>query len=184
MKLLSETKCRYMLIVVTILVLGMLAGAETSLWSVQRLRVAELEASCRTTEKELQEATLYVRRHPDPEKSLGDLKGQVGLLNLMMPPQADLAAFAGYLEQAAVASGVRLDALRPGAPTIKNGILAAPLEMALQGSYFSILMFLRKLEESPRQLTVSHFHIKAQQGMLETRMKLMVYSLAAGEYKK
>lgn len=170
------------IVMVLSLILGLLFMMETCLWSGLRGRMTELEERCRIEKQQLQEASAYVRSHPDPEKPLQEIRNQLKLFNQLLPAQPETAAFAAYLEQAAIAGGVRLVSLRPATTTVKQGLQATPVELVLQGKYFSSLTFLRKLEETTRQINVSSFDVKNREDTLEMHLTVLIYSLHS-EYK-
>ena len=169
---------RRMIVMLGAGVILVLVFAGLDWWSEQRFQIQELREKCRTQQLRLQEAECYGRDHPEPEKHLRDLQRQLALVRLQIPGQPEVGAFAAHLEQAAQASGVWMVALRPAPTVVKNGFQATDIELTIRGDYFSLLTFLRKMEETPRQSTVSGIDIRtgAETAQLESRLRLTVYS--------
>ena len=166
-----------------LIILVAVGAAELFVWSGLREKAAGLEEQHRVGKMRLQAVSEYARWHPEPEKPVREDREQLRLLQRMMPVQADTASFISHLEQMALSCGTRLLAVRPSAASSRNEILATPIEVALQGDYFSTLMFFRKLEATVRQLTYRRFEVQVREQQLETRFAVIIYS-TLGENKQ
>ncbi|SDE84354.1 type 4a pilus biogenesis protein PilO [Sporomusa acidovorans] len=142
----------------------------------QRIRISELFAAEQDIRQKNAVIQEFARKNPDTEKYLDEVRKRVSLVNVMIPDQTDLSSFLIQLEQAATACGLQLNEVKHGQIIIKTGYQEIPVEIMLRGSFAQTLAFLQKLETMARFNTVSHISIQSRQGVLESKLNLVIYS--------
>lgn len=142
----------------------------------QNLRIAELKVQCQAGGQQVQLIEAYAAAHPDIEHYLNELDGKIGQVSKILPDNNNIRDFLVQAEQAAKESSVRLSQIKPGQAVNKNGYREIPVEIAVKGSYFQILEFANKLENGPRFNTITNISMRAQQGILDNTVSVIIYS--------
>lgn len=146
--------------------------------------IDQVEESIATVESQTvtlrnQAAQLRQVRERAPEAA-----AELAAADVLVPRDAALPSLLRQLQQAADNAGVRLSSVSPGRPasreTTAGTVSAIQLTLTLQGSYFQIVDFARRLEDpmlSGRGLTWSALSMtRAEHPMLSVSMSATVFA--------
>lgn len=100
-----------------------------------------------------------------------------------VPDTAELPALLIQIEDISTKSGINLLSIKPSAPVQKDDFQEIPLELTIDGYFYSLLDFTYRLEKLPRIISVTSLDIK--EGALklpniETTVKASAYILTPG----
>ncbi len=96
---------------------------------------------------------------------------------------AELPAFLVQLEDIAGKSGIELMSIKPSNPVQKNDFQAVPLEIVIDGYFFSFLDFIYRVEKLPRIIDVTGIEItegKAKLPNIGVTVKANAYIITPG----
>ncbi len=118
------------------------------------------------------------------EKELSDREGRA---ERMLPRELGQGVFLQDLQHKALQSQVKLQKVAPAEARSVDGVQEMPVAIACSGSYFSVLDFLRRLQQSERLLSVHETRIEQQvqgkDGMLQCQLVVTAYAWSQDEAK-
>nr|WP_255319476.1 type 4a pilus biogenesis protein PilO [Dendrosporobacter quercicolus] len=117
----------------------------------------------------------FAGAHPDISQYEQELNAKLATVNLLLPDQPKISEFIVTVEQAARASGLELQQIKPLQPVKKTGYREIPLELTVQGTYFPTLDFLKKLEGLERFNSVVNMTVQAQTDQLTSDLRINIY---------
>ena len=151
-----------------------------SVWQPQQQRQAVLESRCRQVEERNRQIMMFTESHADGIQYLQELDQRNGQAAMLLPEQADIAAFLLELERSARDSGVQIAQVKPGLPIARNGYREITVEVQTNGSYFSLLDFVRRVEGAKRFAAVNKAAVHSQNGALASKLVLHIYCFGTG----
>lgn len=121
----------------------------------------------------------YSQEHPDMDKYLGELDNKAMLMTNLLPDHLDISSFLLLLDQSAQKTGVQLVSVKPGKTVSQKGRSETSVELVIHSDYKAMLAFFSELNNLPRFTNlVSVSTDLRQQGVLETKLIVAIYSLS------
>lgn len=122
------------------------------------------------------------------EKELSDREGRA---ERMLPRELGQGAFLQDLQHKALQSQVKLQKVAPAEVRLVDGVQEMPVAIACSGSYFSVLDFLRRLQQSERLLAIYETRIETRieqqlqgkDGTLQCQLVVTAYAWPQDEAK-
>ncbi|SMD06503.1 type 4a pilus biogenesis protein PilO [Sporomusa malonica] len=142
----------------------------------QNQRLADLTAQLQVEKQKLAIIQGFSRNHPDPATYLAELGKKSVQAEAMLPNQPDLGGLLSQIEQATKTCGLQLVEIKPASPLAKAGYREIPVEINIKGSFAQTADLLKKLEDIPRFNSLNHVIMNSRQGLLESKLVLIVYS--------
>lgn len=142
----------------------------------QNQRIADLTTQLQAEKQKLTILQGFSHTHPDPAAYLAELGKKSVMAEAMLPNQPDLAGLLSQVEQATKLCGLQLLEIKPAAPITKTGYREIPVEISIKGTFAQTADLLKKLEDIPRFNSLQHVSMNSRQGILESRLVLIVYS--------
>lgn len=143
----------------------------------QRALLAQLDGQYQAERRQVDTIEAYALAHPDAAKHLAELDARRVMVDRLLPASPGVSDFLVQVEKAARAGGVQLMHIRPAATVAKSGYQETPLEILVRGDFFQTVAFLRQLEDGTRFSAVSGLTMGMKQGMLESKLQVMIYNL-------
>ena len=164
-------------LVVLYLVLLLAAGfvLSTMVLLPQEQRIDALALQLKAEQQKVAVVESFILSNPDTGKHLSDLNLALQKVEKALPGSMDLSHFLQQLERDAKAAGVRLVNVKPSALADRAGYREMPIELTVEGSYYSTLSFLKKLEDGERFSLPASFLIQRKQDKLSTRLNLQIF---------
>lgn len=108
----------------------------------------------------------------------GDLAEQLAAARIQIPTTVDLEALLADLEEAATKSGVALNSITPGAPTVSSAgsLSALSLNLSATGSYFNLAEFVFELEHLDRLTRIDSISVAGSGAELSLQVGAFVYT--------
>ena len=118
------------------------------------------------------------------EKELSDREGRA---EHVLPRELGQGGFLQDLQHKALQSQVKLQKVAPAEVRSVDGVQEMPVAIACSGSYFSVLDFLRRLQQSERLLAIHETRIEQQvqgnEGTLQCQLVVTAYAWPQDEAK-
>lgn len=146
----------------------------------QREQVEQLRESHRLEGLRVRAVEEFILAHPRGEKYVVELAAQQQKVQQKLPDDLAMGQFLQELEQAAVQAAVQLRQIKPGATISKGGYRETPLEVQVRGNFFQLLTLVQKIEEMQRFSSITAMNIGVQNGLLDAKLTVAVYSFGAG----
>lgn len=143
----------------------------------QNLRVAELTTAKSDLEQKTAIIQEFAKENPDADMYLAQIEKRAIGADRKLPSSFAISDCLLQLEKAAADSGVRLSEFKPGQKISKAGYQELPVEITIKGTFVQTLAFLHKLENTERFVSVNSVNIKSRQGMLDSRLSIIIYSM-------
>ena len=125
--------------------------------------------------------------HGDMAAYAKELSDREGCAERMLPRELGQGAFLQDLQHKALQSQVKLQKVAPAEARSVDGVQEMPVAIACSGSYFSVLDFLRRLQQSERLLSIHETRIEQQvqgkDGMLQCQLVVTAYAWSQDETK-
>lgn len=90
-----------------------------------------------------------------------EIEAQLTQLQQKLPANPDLASFLDITTQIERDSQVSFVSVAPGDPTQAGSVATIPLTIVVEGGYFEVLEYLRRIEELPRLVVVDGISLTA-----------------------
>ena len=116
------------------------------------------------------------REHPDVEKYQMEIEMEEKRVDALLPDEMQTAVFLQELKAAADRTGMLLCELVPEEAEEENGLLAMPVKVNLQGDYFSLVRFLRSLQNGSRLMQIVAMDVSSKGDFLACRLRLKIFS--------
>lgn len=163
------------LYLVLVLALGMLLSS--LLLYPQEQRIRDIEVQLQMERQKLTTVEGFVLSHANPEQYLADMQKTQLKTELLLPNLLGIAKFVGQLEAAARTSGVKLAYVKPAATAAeKTGYREMPVELSVEGSFYGIMSFAKKLEDGERFCLPTAFLIQPKQNLLSAKINLQIFA--------
>ncbi len=114
--------------------------------------------------------------HPDVEQYQLEVEKELKHVGALLPDDMETAVFLQELKAAADRTGMVLCELAPEEPAEENGLLAMPVRVNLQGDYFSLVRFLRAVQNGSRLMQVAAMDVASKGDFLDCRLRLKIFS--------
>lgn len=125
--------------------------------------------------------------HGDMAAYAKELSDREGHAERMLPRELGQGDFLQDLQHKALQSQVKLQKVAPAEMRLVDGVQEMPVAIACSGSYFSVLDFLRRLQQSERLLSIHETRIEQQaqgkDGMLQCQLVVTAYAWSQDETK-
>jgi type IV pilus assembly protein PilO len=95
------------------------------------------------------------------EAQAPEIEAQLAELQQKLPANPDLASFLDITTQIERDSQVSFVSIAPGDPTQAGSVATVPLTIVVEGGYFEVLEYLRRIEELPRLVVVDGISLTA-----------------------
>jgi Tfp pilus assembly protein PilO len=120
-------------------------------------QVKKVQDQVTTAQAQTAKLTLQVNQLEDLASQASKIRAQLKALNIQVPPSADLPGLIRDLNNAADQAAVDLSVITPGSPAAatSNPVSVVPLQLTINGGYFSVEEFLYRLETLNRTAKVS-----------------------------
>lgn len=173
--LIKDVDRRYLvaLYLVLVLALGMLVSSV--LLYPQEVRGGELKLQLQQEQQKLATVENFILANPDTDKRLVELEQSLLRVEKSLPGSLDVSVFMGQLQRDAAATGVKLVNVKPSAMVDRAGYREMPIEVSVDGNYFAMLAFLKKLEDGERFSLPTGFLVQQKQEKLTTRLNLQIF---------
>ena len=142
----------------------------------QAVRLGELRAQYNIETRRVQVIEAFALANPEADKYLAELDQRVAQVNKMLPNDLDMSECLRQIEMAAKTGGVQLLQVKPSLAVNKKGYREAPVEIIIKGTFWETLKFLKTLEDGPRFNSVTSLAVHSDQGMLECKLVVAIYS--------
>lgn len=108
----------------------------------------------------------------------GELVQQLAAARVQIPATVDLEALLADLEGAALRSGVTLNSITPGVPTVSSAgsLSALSLNLSVTGPYFALAEFIFELEHLDRLTRIDTMSVAGSGGDLSLQVGAVVYT--------
>ena len=167
---------RYLVVLYLVLVGAVGVAVSSLILYPQELRILELERQILADRQKLNAVESFILAHPNTEQYLTELQRSQARTEFLLPSQIDVAKYVEQLEKDARASGVKLLNIKPSAAADKAGYREMPVELSVEGSFYSIMSFIKKMEDGERFSVPTAFLIQPKQNTLMARMNLQVFA--------
>jgi len=133
-------------------------------------------ASYQQEKQKLQVVEAYAIDHPNIDEHLAELDVKRASLDKLLPNSGNFTEYLLQVETAAKASGVKIIGVKPTQPVDKGQVNESMFEVVVRGTYFQTLDFVKRLDEGPRFNFVSAVAMRADQGVLESKLSILIYN--------
>lgn len=138
-------------VLVVLLSVLLIVGWWFLLWSPTSDEIEQVRAEVETTEQQTEQQRRRAAELRDVRERTPELEAAIVATRTLIPESADLPGLLRQLQLAADQSGVRVVSITPGQPSpIDVGgpeVSSIGLSLALQGTYFQVVDFVRRLED-------------------------------------
>ena len=114
--------------------------------------------------------------HPDVEKYQMEVEKELKHVGALLPDDMETAVFLQEMKTAADRTGMVLCELAPEEAAEENGLLAMPVRVTLQGDYFSLVRFLRVVQNGSRLMQVAARGVASKGDFLDCRLRFKMFS--------
>lgn len=142
--------------------------------AVQELE--EQEQSLHQMQEEYAALERLQEEHPDVEKYQLEVEMEKKRVAALLPDEMQTGVFLQELKAASDRTGMVLCELVPEEVQEENGLLAMPVRVNLQGDYFSLVRFLRALQNGSRFMQVVAMDVASKGDFLDCRLQFKIFS--------
>ena len=142
--------------------------------AVQELE--EQEQSLHQMQEEYAALERLQEEHPDVEKYQLEVEMEKKRVAALLPDEMQTGGFLQELKAASDRTGMVLCELVPEEAQEENGLLAMPMRVNLQGDYFSLVRFLRALQNGSRFMQVVAMDVASKGDFLDCRLQFKIFS--------
>ncbi len=153
---------KQILILVGILVL-MLVAFFMLVWKPQSERIADLGNRRTAEEAKVQTAKTTLAMLEEKKKSAASVEADLVRIKKQMPTDAELPDLINQLQDIADDAGVGLVSIKPGTLAAKGDFSELQVNLTVEGSYVSLIDFLRRVETAQRMFKTSTIDLKVKQ---------------------
>ncbi len=129
---------------------------------------------------EMQEISMienYMNVHPNYDEDKKKAEKLNESVQTMLPDELEQGNVLLGLQSMALENRVELSGITPGKKEKNGEMEQLPIEVKFQCGYFSLLDYLKSLQESKRYLQIQGMNVKSNQERLDCQMKVFVYSM-------
>lgn len=142
--------------------------------AVQELE--EQEQSLHQMQEEYAALERLQEEHPDVEKYQLEVEMEKKRVAALLPDEMQTGVFLQELKAASDRTGMVLCELVPEEAQEENGLLAMSVRVNLQGDYFSLVRFLRALQNGSRFMQVVAMDVASKGDFLDCRLQFKIFS--------
>lgn len=142
--------------------------------AVQELE--EQEQSLHQMQEEYAALERLQEEHPDVEKYQLEVEMEKKRVAALLPDEMQTGVFLQELKAASDRTGMVLCELVPEKAQEENGLFAMPVRVNLQGDYFSLVRFLRALQNGSRFMQVVAMDVASKGDFLDCRLQFKIFS--------
>ncbi len=142
--------------------------------AVQELE--EQEQSLHQMQEEYAALERLQEEHPDVEKYQLEVEMEKKRVAALLPDEMQTGVFLQELKAASDRTGMVLCELVPEEAQEENGLSAMPVRVNLQGDYFSLVRFLRALQNGSRFMQVVAMDVASKGDFLDCRLQFKIFS--------
>ena len=142
--------------------------------AVQELE--EQEQSLHQMQEEYAALERLQEEHPDVEKYQLEVEMEKKRVAALLPDEMQTGVFLQELKAASDRTGMVLCELAPEEAAEENGLLAMPVRVTLQGDYFSLVRFLRVVQNGSRLMQVVAMDVASKGDFLDCRLQFKIFS--------
>ena len=135
----------------------------------------EQEQSLHQVQEEYAALERLQAEHPDVEKYQMEVEKELKHVGALLPDDMETAVFLQEMKAAADRTGMVLCELAPEEAAEENGLLAMPVRVTLQGDYFSLVRFLRALQNGSRFMQVVAMDVASKGDFLDCRLQFKIF---------
>lgn len=174
--LLRSVSIKYWLILYGVLLLAAGMLLSSLVLFPQEARILDLERQLSAERQKVAVVENFILAHPDPELYLQEMQRTQAKNELMLPENLDVSKFIAQLEKDTRTSKVRLLSVKPSAAAEKVGYREMPVEVVVEGSFYSVMSFLKLLEDGDRFCSPAAFMISPKQNVLSAKLNLLIFA--------
>ncbi|MCI6159456.1 MAG: type 4a pilus biogenesis protein PilO [Selenomonadaceae bacterium] len=138
---------------------------------------AEAIAKRQSRQEKIVRIENYKNAHLDVKAYDTQLRDKQKAVDTALPDHLSYAEYLTEIQRAALSHGIRLTKVLPGKKEQADGLWKMPLEIEGQTDYFSLLDFLRDIEEQGRFLSFDQTRVQAKDGALLVSMRVFLYAM-------
>ena len=142
----------------------------------QEMRIHELERQMQAEQQKVTAVENFILAHPNTEQHLTDLQRLQVKTELLLPGQLDVSIYISQLEKAARTSGVKLLNVKPAAVIDRAGYREMPVELSVEGTFYAVMSFIKKMEDGERFAMPTAFLIQPKLNILMARLNLQIFA--------
>lgn len=166
---------QYLIILYLVAVLAAGLAVSSIFLYPQEMRIFEMSRQLSAEKQKVAVIESFILAHPDTEQYLTQLQQSLAKADQALPGSLDVSKFIAQLEKDARESGVKLLNIKPSAMTDRAGYREMPVEVSIEGQFYSTMAFLKRLEDGERFSLPSAFLIQQKPGGLSTRLNLQIF---------
>ena len=174
--LLRGVSLKYWLILYGVMLLAVGMMLASLVLFPQESRIRDLERELASERQKVAVVESFMLAHTDPEQYLREMQQSQAKNELLLPGNLDVSKFIGQLEKDTHASHVRLVSVKPAAAIEKAGYREMPVEIMVEGSFYSLMSFLKRLEDGDRFCSPTAFLIQPKQNLLSAKLNLQIFA--------
>ena len=167
---------RYLWVLYLVLVLAFGMALSSIVLYPQERKILEMEDQLKSEQQKVSAVEGFILSNPNIEQYLQEMQRNQAKTEMLLPGGLDVSKFISQLEKDARTSGLRLINVKPAASADKSGYREMPVELSVEGSYFSIVSFMKKLEDGERFSVPTAFLIQPKQTVLAARINLQIFA--------
>ena len=167
---------RYLLVLYIVLVLALGMGLSSAVLYPQEVRIRDLENKLRGEQQKVAAVENFILTHPNTEQYLTEMQQSQARTELLLPGVLDVSKFIAQVEKNARDSGVKLLNVKPAASVDRAGYREMPVELSVEGSFFGIMAFMKKMEDGERFSLPTAFLIQPKTNSLVARLNLQIFA--------
>ena len=153
----------------------------------QVIKLGDLGAQEQTALNELNAAKATYGQLEELKKTSRKTENELIRVDRKAPEEAELPALLIQIEDISAKAGIGFMSIKPSEPIQKDDYMEVPLEIQINGYFFSLLDFVYRLEKLPRVINVTGIDIKAGKlGLpnIETTLKCSAFVTTPGVKSK
>lgn len=174
--LLRGVSIKYWLILYGVLLLAVAMLLSSLVLYPQEARVRDLERQLQAERQKVAVVESFTLAHPEIEQYLQEMQRSQTRNEQLLPGNLDVSKYIAQLEKDARDSAVRLVSVKPSAAVEKAGYREIPMEVMAEGSFYSIMTFLKRLEDGERFCAPTAFLLQPKGAVLSAKLNLQIFA--------
>lgn len=138
---------------------------------------SEYRSEAAKASREINTVVNFQNAHRDRKAYQKELEARRQLAYQAIPENIGQASFLLDMERKAGQAHLQLLLIQPGELVQTDGRQSLPVHLRVQGSYFSLLTFMRELQNGERLVTVQDLGIKLANGQLQVDLLVNIYAV-------
>lgn len=144
-------------------------------------KIKSLSEKQKTLEQGLEEAKLNLARLKSIKSEAAQTEAKLIALARRLPQDAELPAMVVELQNVANSAGLEFSSAKLDNVVDKSGFAEIPLTINAQGTFYSVIDFIYRVENLPRKLVINEITVTSKDESypdLEVEIKLNAYKLS------